>query len=190
MSGFPRVQRVRPIHVPAELCLLCSSSLPPRSTSTSARASSSSSSSSVQTSCCRRTICASCVARSPRTARWDPCLACEGGWRATRTDGNADGNVAERESDFVLGDAEEDEDDEHPKAEQTTPQDDGSATQTTGDVVAPDSAEAPEPASSALVRHIVTKSDTLIGIALKYGLDVSAACAELGLIRPLIDTEC
>ena len=176
MSGYPRVQPVRPVHVTAPLCLLCSSSLPSATSSTSVSGKPSSSSDAVMTNCCRRAICAPCVARSPRTARWDPCLACEGGWKGKARGshaGPAHGTQPDRESDFVLGD--EDEDD----------QDAGSGVgEDKSDHAAfgqePSTSAHPEPLAdgspsppSALVRHIVQKSDTLIGIALKYGLDVS-----------------
>jgi LysM repeat protein len=115
------------------------------------------------------------VERSPRTARWSPCLACEGGWKAARP-GNAASDAQKedaRESDFVLGDEDEDDD-----------QDEASTTER----ILPSSVEpgaesvldSPSVTSPALVRHIVKKSDTLIGIALKYGLDVSISLPKWG----------
>lgn len=104
----------------ARLCLTCASEPLPRSDEAS----------SFLTPCCARPICARCVERNPRLARYNPCLACLTGVAATSSSAvqnhvghdakrplNFDGGL--RDSDvFVLGD--EDEDDLPPAYDDST----------------------------------------------------------------------
>ncbi|KAL7415887.1 hypothetical protein BDY24DRAFT_439133 [Mrakia frigida] len=166
----------RPIHVPSPLCLLCSSSILPSTSS-----SSSSSPRPILTSCCQRTICVSCQINK-RIARWDPCLACEGGWK---TAGRKSERGKERECEFVLGDdddddEEEDEEDEgndEIEIEQKEKDDKDPLTQTNSTSSAPtDPKPSPCSSSSSSVHHLLLPSDTLLGLSLRYSLDPHHIC--------------
>lgn len=63
----------------ATLCLACSSSLPPRKVSEDGI---------FHTPCCDRPICAACLSRNPRLARYNPCLRCLGGVGVVKSHSN------------------------------------------------------------------------------------------------------
>lgn len=151
----------RPIHAPQALCLLCSSSLPPNRPPP------------VETKCCRRSICGTCVCQKARATRWDPCLYCAPGLRS--------GPSGAQEGAFVLGD--DDDDDQEADNKGDPIERDGTAgVEELVDLGQEESCADDPPAGSA-VRHIVRKGDTLIGISLKYGLDVGVF---LGSLSPLV----
>ncbi len=88
-----------------DLCLVCSSSLPPLRSSSSA-------SDIFITNCCQRPICPSCITSNPRIARYDPCLACLVGVGVlTSTPGSLEVRAMTDEDTFILGDDDEDADD-------------------------------------------------------------------------------
>lgn len=147
----------RPAVVAQALCLLCASSPP---SAAAAR------SSLIETKCCGRSICGTCIGEKGRAARWDPCLFCSSRPRSSGTGGDKDGGP------FVLGD-DEDEDDVVANG-QVDPEKGGARAgeqATEADLDASPAEEQPAPGSA--IRHIVRKGDTLIGISLKYGVDVS-----------------
>jgi hypothetical protein len=126
------------------LCLVCSSSLPPLRSSTLI----------FITNCCRRPICPSCITSNPRLARYDPCLACLVGV-----------GVLTRSLDdtFILGDDDDDDDVSVAKAE--------SQPEIEGDMNTPQlSGEKP---SSLPYKYYLNRSDTLQGLSLRFGVDVS-----------------
>lgn len=181
------------------LCLACSCSLPPLKKASSHPSSSSSTSAAAPqiflTPCCRRPICLGCISANPRLQRYDPCLACLGGVgvvrsgsgadqavaRHTRENGasnNIDGAVREEDT-FVLGDADDDEEDdaapheprksgiaEQPEPLHTAlpiPEDPNNSTLT----------EQSSDTNAVPSKYYLTRNDTLQGIALRFGLNVS-----------------
>jgi hypothetical protein len=186
------------------LCLACSSSLPPRLwkrtleraegegalSSTSSIAGRSdrarrSSSEVFLTLCCGRPICPSCVASNPRLVRYNPCLACLGGVAAVGSEkvtvprgehqvASSNVNGAVRDEDvFIVGDEDEDE---------TSETHDGEAAETPGRI--PEVVEPPKPDISVdgnqggPGRYYIRPDDTLLGISLRLGVDVSATVYE------------
>jgi LysM repeat protein len=158
------------------LCLACSCSLPPLKNSPSTSAAI------FLTPCCCRPICPSCIAANPRLERYDPCLACFGGVGVVRSGSgtpahqvldnyssiNVDGAVRDEDT-FVLGDDEEDDDDLPDKVpiapEPSHPRGDPNLTLTT---------EEPTNTDEAVPsKYYIARNDTLQGIALRYGLNVS-----------------
>ncbi|KAJ7034947.1 hypothetical protein C8F04DRAFT_545692 [Mycena alexandri] len=170
------------------LCLACSSSLPPKTTEPI-----------FTTRCCSRPICPSCISANPRLARYDPCLACLGGvgvvgaaatasssgsGNATpvqRPSRNIDGAVRDEDT-FVLGD-EDDEDGEGDEGEDgSVPPSEvvqaSSATAVQNRAIesepslTPSSPGAPETPS----KYYIKRGDTLQGIALRFGVDGRLLC--------------
>jgi hypothetical protein len=148
------------------------------------------------TRCCGRPICPSCLTANPRLARYNPCLACLGGAGAVGTEkrqgqhpvvSNIDGAVRDEDV-FVVGD--EDEEDE----DGTTQIYDGEAATTPGIIPPPSKGAGPqqldikagpyagpdkrdEPTDSnqgSPGRYYIRPDDTLLGISLRLGIDVSA----------------
>ena len=153
------------------LCLTCCSSLPP-----------SKSLDLFTTKCCKRPICTSCITSNPRLARYDPCLACLAGVRllASTSAGsgsarhpplslpivNLNGGVRDEDT-FILGDDEEDEDEvvnsNHKPTDEKI-------------VSAPAQADEPsalEEVTLMPVKYDLNPSDTLQGISLRFGVNVS-----------------
>ncbi|KAJ7178577.1 hypothetical protein C8R43DRAFT_1084458 [Mycena crocata] len=140
----------------ANLCLACSSSLPPKSDNI------------FTTSCCSRPICPPCIDGNPRLARYNPCLACLGGvgvvgagkaqgpsfTQPAHENRNVDGAVRDEDT-FVLGD---DEDDEEVPAAASIP--------------APADPATPSPPS----KYYIKRGDTLQGICLRFGIDGRKLC--------------
>lgn len=157
------------------------------------------------TQCCGRPICPSCLTSNPRLARYNPCLACLGGVGAVGTKklqgqhhptaSNVDGAVRDEDV-FVVGDEDEDED----GASSET--DDGEAAKASGvatplsegagppepDVqvrpyAEPDKpAEPTEPTDSnqgSPGRYYIRPDDTLLGISLRLGIEVSTTTTSL-----------
>lgn len=143
------------------LCLTCSSSL--RSNEHT-----------FTTECCQKPICSSCIAANPRLTRYNPCIFCLGGVEvvgARSSKGkqqqlvppdkvNINGAVRDQDT-FILGDDDEDEDEDGeappPYLEQTSSQ-----------AQEPDLSEN----SGSPHEYFIQPSDTLHGIALRFGVDV------------------
>lgn len=209
------------LHSVNELCLACSSSLPPRSTntqhfegagqsSTLARPEDSGEGAVLFTKCCNKPICPTCLSRNPRLARYNPCLHCLGGVnivnsshahatthnpRIPRECLNIDGGVKDGDV-FTLGD----EEDEDPEVESfdtsgsSTPatiQHKSSPTVNTANntnLILPrresqdhelasshdlQDASLASPSTPTPPKYYIQPGDTLLGIALKYKIDVS-----------------
>lgn len=150
------------------------------------------------TRCCGRPICPSCLTSNPRLARYDPCLACLGGVGAVDSAekargqhvvvSNIDGAVRDEDV-FVVGDEDEDEDSEMhdmavAKAPNTIPPLSGvakpperNASTNTTSSVKPDPNKSEEPSDGdhgIPGRYYIQAEDTLLGISLRLGVDVSA----------------
>lgn len=149
--------------------------------------------------CCARPICATCLKANPRLARYDPCLAClrlrvrSGGAGTSGRDGKGGGEVVapKEEERFAIGlDDEDDEDDgEGGMGGRRTEADmkDSSAEsdppppyeleatapprQLSNETTDLDHSESSQTQNSQPVHH-VQRTDTLRGLALKYGVDV------------------
>ena len=151
------------------------------------------------TNCCARPICPTCLAHNPRLARYDPCLACLGGVRAVGTAQSAaeaprNINAAVRDEDvYAIGDDEDEDFDPGqvatgssdssdntpapstpppPYASQLTTEDSGSPTllHSTASSQGNDTNEKEEESTAS--RYYIRKGDTLLGIALRHGVDV------------------
>ncbi|EMD34093.1 hypothetical protein CERSUDRAFT_159540 [Gelatoporia subvermispora B] len=175
--------------IASSLCLACSSSLPPRSLRFP-------DGDIYVTRCCKRPICPACISSNPRLARYDPCLRCldgvaaVGGSSLLMAKGNSsplartpniDGSVRDEDV-FVLGDegGEDSEDDNEipePTTDTVTP-----TSEMLGD--APSSAVGPEASQVDTEtlsqpmpsRYLIQPRDTLLGIALKVGVDGHTLC--------------
>jgi hypothetical protein len=158
------------------LCLACSSSLPPKSSHPI-----------FTTTCCSRPICPSCITANPRLAQYDPCLACLGGVAVVgsgrvRTDTQQElkpttRNVNRDEETFVIGDDEfEDDDDVQPSGLDTP-----AAPKSNANLPSP-AESAPTPSPPA--KYYIKRGDTLQGISLRFGLDVSTFCAPIHNAKP------
>lgn len=116
-------------------------------------------------------------------------MACEGGWKTAEKGGI--GNGKERESEFVLGDDEEEEDEEVSQideigtkermeegSDEPSPPDYSSATKeaSENELNNPASPSPPPSTSSSLHHHLLLPSDTLLGLSLRYGLDPHHLC--------------
>ncbi|KAF9484356.1 hypothetical protein BDN70DRAFT_849869 [Pholiota conissans] len=179
------------------LCLACSSSLPPLKGLSSPSTSSSSSFNLVHiTQCCQRPICPLCISSNPRLARYDPCLACLGGVGVVKSQTtsplpkspalkgdmltthdrnfNLDGSLRDEDT-FVLGeDDNDDETDEHSLSDTSTdsnlpPSYDSSLSESIGD-------QEPAKASTGPCKYYLKRSDTLMGICLRFGVDSHEVC--------------
>lgn len=162
------------------------------------------------TRCCGRPICPSCLTANPRLARYNPCLACLGGIGAVGTEkrqgqhpvaSNIDGAVRDEDV-FVVGDEDDDED-----TSGTTRIYDGEAATTPGIVSSPSESPGPQqlditvgrcadpdkrddPTDSnqgSAGRYYIRPDDTLLGISLRLGIDVSAT---MGLPLPFEMLHC
>ncbi|KAI0049780.1 hypothetical protein FA95DRAFT_1556484 [Auriscalpium vulgare] len=185
------------------LCLACSSSLPPRlirrladpSTSAAAQAEFH------LTRCCGRPICAACLQRNPRLARYDPCLACLGGVGAVGDgakgrDGesgearNVDGAVRDADV-FLVGDEDDEDEDVEPLyvdegaqvAEVLPPAYEDESTAAWASAAEesspkPESAEEPSKSKSTDDSGIyyIQPNDTLLGLSLKLGVNARTLC--------------
>ena len=185
----------------APLCLACSSSLPPRlwkraTTQQGAQSASGNDSELLfLTRCCGRPICPSCLTSNPRLARYNPCLACLGGVGALGTKklpqgqhpvvaSNVDGAVRDEDV-FVVGDEDEEEDGflemddgEAAKAPVTSPpSEDAGPPEFDVQVMSyaePDKPDEPaQPTESNPGRYYIRPDDTLLGISLRLGVEVS-----------------
>ena len=141
------------------------------------------------TRCCARPICPSCLASNPRLARYDPCLACLGGVGAIHSGkapgssvglgrgpqhvvaSNVDGAVRDEDV-FVVGDEDEDEDVPEVPCATARPHVRQSASETPkSDVACVESIR--EPDAKPPDRYYIRPDDTLFGISLRLGVDVS-----------------
>ena len=131
------------------------------------------------TNCCRRPICPSCISANPRLMRSDPCLHRLGG-----VDVVASGMVSSSKSSmvmdqdpFVIGD---DDDSQEPFSEAVPPpyeevaQNECQRTEAINaevqdDMLIEPNQQNPDPIP---IKYYLTSSDTLLGIALRYGMNV------------------
>ncbi|KAI5824669.1 hypothetical protein K523DRAFT_284622 [Schizophyllum commune Tattone D] len=168
------------------LCLACSSSLPPKSYE-----------SAFHTKCCRRPICPACLSSNPRLARYDPCLACLSGVGVVGNSGtaaqsstlstpvNIDGGLKDEDT-FVLGsDDDDDEDDEDargppPAYEQVEP---APSSAIIAPETAPADAQDAQPDSPDVrheadgpLKYYLKRGDTLQGISFKFSVDGRELC--------------
>jgi hypothetical protein len=159
------------------------------------------------TRCCGRPICPSCLTSNPRLARYNPCLACLGGVGAVGTKklqgqqhplamaSNVDGAVRDEDV-FVLGDEDEDgassesDDGEAGKASGAAPPPYEGARPPEPDVqvrpyAEPDKLDGPtasEPTDNnqgSPGRYYIRPDDTLLGISLRLGVEVSTNTTSL-----------
>ncbi|KAL1733886.1 hypothetical protein EV714DRAFT_246158 [Schizophyllum commune] len=178
------------------LCLACSSSLPPKSYE-----------SVFHTKCCRRPICPSCLSSNPRLARYDPCLACLSGVGVVGHSGaaaqsstlsapvNIDGGLKDEDT-FVLGsDDDDDEDDSDardppPAYEQVEP---APSSAIIALKTAPSHAQDAQPDPPDVqhevdgpLKYYLKRGDTLQGICFKFAVDVRGLPALLLPRSPVI----
>jgi len=101
------------------------------------------------TNCCQRPICPSCIASNPRLARYDPCLACLVGVGVLTT---------MSKDTFILGDDDDDEDEGVSVAKAESQAEDRNS---------------PNELSLVPYKYYLNRSDTLQGLSLRFGIDVS-----------------
>jgi LysM repeat protein len=185
------------------LCLACSCSLPPLKKSVSHPSTSTAAAQIFLTPCCRRPICPACITANPRLQRYNPCLACLSGVGLVRSSSgtaahqvrekappsNVDGSVRDEDT-FILGDADDDEEDDWLPDEpsksgaRVTKQPEPSHTVVPllegpfdPDVIPDNSTLTTEQPTNtndaAPPKYYIQRNDTLQGIALRYGLNVS-----------------
>jgi hypothetical protein len=186
----------------ATLCLACSSSLPPRlwkqvqqrNGNNSPDDASTTGGGSLEilflTRCCGRPICPTCLASNPRLARYNPCLACLGGVGAIESD-KPRGSLVGRESDnnvdgavrdedvFVVGDEDEDEEVSEVYHGEAT----GSPKSNVAcvDIIQKSDGEPPDgnQTDTGQGRYYIQPDDTIFGISLRLGVDVSSYYRDL-----------
>ena len=182
--------------VDTTLCLACSSSLPPIRSPASPFSKHSARADTFTTRCCSRPICPSCLSSNPRLARYNPCLRCLGGAEAVGktswgkpderlTSMNVDGGMKDEDT-FIVGD--DDDDDEQgerilgsyhnylpPPPSSVSPIQDSPTDclggSSTTERIGREEQNIVE-VTNGLQYHIQLK-DTLQGIALRFGVDVS-----------------
>jgi hypothetical protein len=147
------------------------------------------------TLCCGRPICPSCVTSNPRLVRYNPCLACLGGVGAVSAEkvqlgqhqvasSNVDGAVRDEDV-FIVGDEDEDEASEmHDEQAAKTPNEIQPPFEVTKplspDISVKPSADPnqsdtdPNSNQGSPGRYYIRPDDTLLGISLRLGIDVSA----------------
>jgi len=152
------------------------------------------------TQCCGRPICPSCVTSNPRLVRYNPCLACLGAVSSEKVlhgkhqvPSNVDGAVRDEDV-FVVGDEDEDE---------ASEMHDGEDTKAPGDIPPPSevaqplksdislehradslpSDEAPDNNQSSPGRYHIQPHDTLLGISLRLGIDVSTTYKSFSFVE-------
>jgi LysM repeat protein len=190
----PTIFREDGIDQNTTLCLACSCSLPPLKKSVSQ---SGTLAQIFLTPCCRRPICPACITANPRLQRYNHCLACLSGVGLVRSSSatsarekasisNVDGAVRDEDA-FIVGDADDgDEDDplaeelpEHGSSgprviEQSEPSHTVVPLLENGITDSPTlTTEQPTNSDAAPPKYYITRNDTLQGIALRYGLNVS-----------------
>ena len=193
-------RRPSPLSLSTSLCLACSSSLPPRKSEEP-----------FLTPCCSRPICPACLRANPRLARYNPCLHCLSSVQAlsSRSKPEGRGDMSPQNIDggvhddvvFAIGDDQEDtwDEDESPDVEELhqntsnivpdmnfTGPEQGQPT-TPDEVLDPKlqtTKEAPDDAKLALApsQYYIKPGDTLLGIALRFGVDVG----HLRIMKPVV----
>lgn len=164
------------------LCLACSSSMPPSVIKRYKKGLLGNDDKAFEkpiffTNCCRRPICPSCIIANARLVRYDPCLHCLGGVDVVAS-GMASTSKLSMATDqdlFVLGDDDEDAE-ALPQvgpppceaARRATEVEINTVKQGDGSIEPNSSQKDPTP-----VKHYLTPSDTLQGISLRYGVNVS-----------------
>ncbi|KAK0476098.1 hypothetical protein IW261DRAFT_1492010 [Armillaria novae-zelandiae] len=156
-----------------DLCLACSSSLPPQKLSESKL---------FLTECCQRAICPNCIALNPRLSRYNPCLACLGGVgvvgarmgrnKLELAPRNLDGAVRDEDM-FVVGDDDDDDDETAPP--RYTESSSVTSTVTESKIDKPSSIDEISSASGP-PKYYIKRTDTLQGIALRFGVDGRELC--------------
>ena len=149
------------------LCLACSASLPPKNNDIHI------------TNCCGRPICPTCIGNNSRLTRYNPCLACLEGVDVvvSRSQScslplevrNVDGAVRDEET-FVLGDDDDASDEETEETVVSSPYL-SEDTELLKSVKVQEKEEITHPAT--MLKYYVARNDTLRGIALRLGVDVS-----------------
>lgn len=195
LSSPTATARAAEIDQNTTLCLACSCSLPPLKKSPSHSSTSMAVPQIFLTPCCYRPICSRCIAANQRLQRYDPCLACLGGVGVVRSGSgtpahqvrekvssvNVDGAVRDEDT-FVLGDADDDEEDDVlsdtlpiEQPERSHPAREGAhETASTASILALTTEQPTEqPTNTTPLKYYITRNDTLQGIALRYGLNVS-----------------
>lgn len=171
-----------PAMTTTNLCLACSSSLPPKSYE-----------SAFHTKCCRRPICPSCLSSNPRLARYDPCLACLSGVGVVGHSGaaaksttlstpvNIDGGLKDEDT-FVLG-SDDDDDEDDSDAREPPPAYEPVEAAPSSAIIAPETAPSdatdaqPDPSDvqhevDGPLKYYLKRGDTLQGISFKFAVDV------------------
>jgi hypothetical protein len=151
------------------------------------------------TSCCGRPICPSCLTSNPRLARYNPCLACLGGVGAVGTKrlqgqhpvaSNVDGAVRDEDV-FIVGDEDEDEEGAAdindgvaanagvalPPSEGPRPPEPDVEVRCLADADKPEEPTGNDQGSPG--RYYIRPDDTLLGISLRLGVDVSTTSLSL-----------
>ncbi|KAL1663046.1 hypothetical protein GGF50DRAFT_103444 [Schizophyllum commune] len=158
------------------LCLACSSSLPPKSYE-----------SAFHTKCCRRPICPACLSSNPRLARYEPCLACLSGVGVVGHSGtaaqsstlstpvNIDGGLRDEDT-FVLG-SDDDDDEDDPDARDPPPAYEQVEPAPSSAIIAPETAPSDaQEAQSDPLKYYLKRGDTLQGISFKFAVDGRELC--------------
>lgn len=153
------------------LCLACSASLPPKNNDIHI------------TKCCRRPICPTCIGNNSRLTRYNPCLACLEGVDVVSSRSqscslllevrNVDGAVRDAET-FVVGDDDDASDEETEEIVVSSPSDPPYSSEDVEllkSVNVQEKEEITHPAT--LLKYYVARNDTLRGIALRLGVEVS-----------------
>ncbi|KAG7447334.1 uncharacterized protein BT62DRAFT_980348 [Guyanagaster necrorhizus] len=163
-----------------DLCLACSSSLPPQKLSESKL---------FLTRCCQQPICPKCVTLNPRLSRYNPCLAClggvdvigahMGGSRLQFTPTNLDGAVRDEDV-FIVGDDDEDNEDDTTTMPPPAYTESLSVTNIETALVESniDKASSTDEISpiSGPPKYYIKRTDTLQGIALRFDVDGRELC--------------
>ncbi|KAK0189656.1 hypothetical protein F5146DRAFT_633373 [Armillaria mellea] len=161
-----------------DLCLACSSSLPPQKLSESKL---------FLTECCQRPICPNCIALNPRLSRYNPCLACLGGVgvvgarmgrnKPELAPTNLDGAVRDEDM-FVVGDDDDDDEDTTlPPYTESSSVISASAGNAISDRKIDKLSSIDEKSSaSGPPKYYIKRTDTLQGIALRFGVDGRELC--------------
>ncbi|KAK0200913.1 hypothetical protein DFS33DRAFT_1462682 [Desarmillaria ectypa] len=162
-----------------DLCLACSSSLPPQKLSESKL---------FLTECCQRPICPNCITLNPRLSRYNPCLACLGGVgvigarmgrsKPELAQSNLDGAVRDEDM-FVVGD--DDEDDEDTTSMPPPAYTESSSVTSAETALFESNVDKPSSndeisSASGPPKYYIKRTDTLQGIALRFGVDGRELC--------------
>ncbi|CEL55354.1 hypothetical protein RSOLAG1IB_01364 [Rhizoctonia solani AG-1 IB] len=162
--------------VAVTLCLACAQELSLKALESSFR-----------TPCCSRYICDRCLSKNARLRRYNPCLSCLGGvglvQSTSRDRTNGDQPVVQHGRDneaetFVLGDSDEEEEEDPAVSQRHVKTDDVDAQPPTLPKVL-ETTESPSVTNTLLPQsstYYIKPRDTVTGIALKHGVDPRQLC--------------